>query len=108
MCLPTVTLDWTLLTSKCQLPECFGGQALHRTGNNFLFRVKNIPLVSAVTHTHGLWVVPAGTLSTEKGDNWCLPPRVLSAVCFHGRRGRGGPEEARRGGGRDAKRNPKV
>lgn len=69
-----VTLDWTLLTFKRQLLERFGGQALLRAQKDFLFRVKNIPLASPVTHTHGLWEVPGGALCREKGHSGLASP----------------------------------
>lgn len=93
-------MDWTLLTFKRQLPERFGGQALLRARNDFLFRVKNIPLASPVTHTHGLWEVPGGTLCTEKGHSELASPPGSAQRGLFPRLGRQGDlEEAGRGGG---------
>lgn len=43
--------------------------------------------------------LPAVYPRRGKTPNWCLPLRVLSAVCFHGRGGGGGLEEVGRPGG---------
>lgn len=114
MCLRPIAVDRTLLTLKLQLPECPGGQVLYCTRTSFLFRVKGIPLVSALTHPRGIWDVPTGSLSTEKEDpRLASPPESAPGRAFPRPRGwgcRGGLEEVGRpgGGGQDAKRNPKV